>query len=140
MRLCVDFKITINRFLKLNHYQLPLISDIYTKLAGNYIFSTLDLKSAYNQVALDEVSKALTTISTPIGLFQYTVLPFGLATAPSIFQMVMDTILSGIPNCAVYLDDIIVGGKDEEEHNQNLVVVLDRLASFGVRLARDKGM
>ena len=140
LRLCVDYKVTLNKYLKLNHYQIPLISEIYTKLAGSKIFSTIDLKSAYNQVPLDEESRNITVISTPIGLYKYNVLPFGLATAPSIFQRVMDTILADVPECVVYIDDIIVGAQDEADHKRILITVLYRLNSFGVRLAKDKGI
>ena len=70
------------------------------------------------------------------GLFQFTRLPFGVASAPSIFQRIMEGILQGIPGICVYLDDILVSGKDIQEHNRNLEAVFTRLEEAGFRLKR----
>jgi hypothetical protein len=115
LRLCVDYKITVNKYLVPIHYQIPLVNDIYSKLANCILFTKLDLKSAYNQVPLAYNSRIFTTVSTPIGLFQYTVLPFGLNTAPSLFQQIIEIIISGLAGVSGYLDDIIIGGTTEEE-------------------------
>ena len=98
----------------------------------------LDLSHAYLQIPLDEASRRLTTINTHKGLFEYQRLPFGIASAPSIFQRVMENLLQGIPRVCVYLDDILVSGTTEEEHLTNLSQVLLRLGSAGMRLKREK--
>ena len=99
-------------------YPLPKIDDILPSLAGGKTFSKLDLAHAYQQIQMADDSKKYTTINTHIvkGLYQYTRLPFGIASAPSIFQRTMETILQGIPNVSVYIDDILVTGKSDEEH------------------------
>ena len=79
---------------------------------------------------LTEDSRNYVTINTHRGLFRYTRLPFGVASAPSIFQKVMDTVLQGLPNTICYLDDILVSGATKEEHLHNLEMVLQRLEQY----------
>ena len=100
--------------------------------------SKLDLSHAYLQIPLDEASRRLVTINTHKGFFEYRRLPFGIASAPSIFQRVMENLLQGIPRVCVYLDDILVTGSTEEEHLSNLAQVLTRLGTAGMRLKREK--
>ncbi|BHF65693.1 hypothetical protein SprV_0200870600 [Sparganum proliferum] len=78
VRICGDYKLTINSATKLNPYPLPRIEDLYASLAGGHQFTTLDLKHAYNQVVLDTESRDATTINTHRGLFRYKRLPFGV--------------------------------------------------------------
>ena len=94
----------------------------------------MDLAHAYMQVPLEDTSKALTTINTHKGLNQYNRLPFGISSAPAIFQRTMETILRDIPQVFVYIDDIVVTGGTEIELLQNLDVVLKRLKEKGIRL------
>lgn len=79
------------------------------------------------QVQLEEESRQYVTINTHRGLFRYNRLPFGVASAPSIFQSVMESLLQGIPGVCVYIDGILVTGRTEEEHLDNLTEVLRRL-------------
>ena len=83
-------------------------------------------------------SRRLVTINTHKGLFEYTRLPFGIASAPSIFLRLMENLLQGIPRVCVYLDDILVSGTTEQEHLANLEQVLERLESAGMKLKRPK--
>ena len=140
VRICGDYKVTINREAKLDiHvYPLPRIEDLFANLSGGQFFSKLDLNSAYQQIELDEASKKFTTINTSRGLFQYNRLPFGIASAPSIFQRAMETLLRDIPGVSVYLDDILVSGRNIQDHLINLQNVLDRLQSAGLTLKREK--
>ena len=89
---------------------------MFASLAGRTKFSKLDLAHAYQQVCLDESSKHLTTINTHHGLFAYNRLPFGVSTVPAIFQRLVDSLLQGIPNVGAYLDDILITGRNDEEH------------------------
>ena len=82
------------------------------------------MTQAYLQIPVDKESKKYTIHK---GLFQFTRLPFGVASAPFIFQRIMEGILQGIPGVCVYLDDILVSGKDIQEHNRNLEAVFTRL-------------
>ena len=138
VRLCGDYKVTINRVAKLDVYPLPRIEEILASLAGGTKFTKLDLAHAYQQVQLDEESKKFTTINTSKGLYQYTRLPFGIASAPAIFQRTMEGLLQGIPNVSVYLDDILITGKSDEEHLKTVEGVLARLEKAGLRLKRSK--
>lgn len=138
IRICGDYKVTINQASKTDTYPLPKIEDLFASLSGGQLFSKLDLASAYQQIHLEEESKEYTTINTHKGLFCYNRLPFGVASAPSIFQRVMDNILQGLKHVCVYLDDILITGPTEEAHLQNLDTVLTRLESAGMRLKRNK--
>ena len=138
IRICGDYKVTINKEAKVDTYPLPQIDDLLAKLAGGQTFTKLDMSHAYQQLELDEESKKYVTISTQKGLFQYNRLPFGVASAPGIFQRTMDSLMQGLPGVVCYLDDILVTGKTNEEHRDNLEKVLQRLEEAGVRLKKEK--
>ena len=97
----------------------------------------LDLSQAYQQLPLYSDSK-FTTINTHKGLFQYEHLPFGISTAPSIFQQVIKSLLGDLPNVRVYIDDILISGKTEADHLRNLELVLSQLSSAGITLKCSK--
>ena len=138
IRICGDFKHTINKAAKPEIYPLPRIEELFACLSGGQTFTTLDLSHAYLQLELEEESQELVTINTPKGLYKYTRLPFGVASAPAIFQRTMESVLQGLPMVCVYTDDIIVSGKTPEEHLYNLNEVLQRLESAGLRLKQEK--
>uniref|UniRef100_A0A3B3Q5Y7 ribonuclease H n=1 Tax=Paramormyrops kingsleyae TaxID=1676925 RepID=A0A3B3Q5Y7_9TELE len=119
-------------------YPLPRIEDIFSSLAGGEKFSKIDLSQAYLQMEVEESSRKFLTINTHKGLYQYNRLVFGVASAPAIWQRAMDQVLQGIPQTQCYLDDIIVTGKDDTDHLQNLSMVLTRLNEYGLRAKRDK--
>ena len=87
---------------------------------------------------LDDQSKGLVTINTHRGLYQYTRIRFGIASAPAIFQRIMDIILQGIPHTICYIDDILITGVDDQEHLANLKEVLRRLQYHGITLKKTK--
>ena len=138
IRLCGDYKVTINPVLDVDQYPLPKPEDIFATLSGGQHFTTLDLTHAYNQLLLDEESRKFVTVNTHKGLYQYTRLPFGIASAPAVFQRTMDTILQGIDGTACYIDDIIVTGKSDDEHLAHLEEVLKRLQRHGVHVNQAK--
>ena len=98
VRICGDYKITLNPTLEVDRYPLPSPESLFATLSGGRIFSKIDLSHAYQQVLLDNASQELVTITTHRGLYCYTRLPFGVASAPSLFQRIMDTVLRGLPN------------------------------------------
>ena len=104
LRLCGDYKITVNPAIEIDQYLLLKPEDLFASLAGGTKFSKIDLTSAYQQLCLDEESQGLTTVNTHRGLYKYTRLPFGVASAPAMFQQVMDTVLQGLPNVICYLE------------------------------------
>ena len=138
VRICGDYKVTINRASKLDTYPLPRVEDLFAALGNGKSFTKLDLAHAYQQIKLDEASRDLTVINTHKGLYRYNRLPFGVSSAPAIFQRIMEGILQGIPNVAVYIDDILVTGKTDEEHLDTLDRVLTRLQEKGLRLKKRK--
>lgn len=137
-RLCGDYKVTVNPVLEVDQYPLPKPNDLFASLSGGACYSKLDLKHAYNQMELDEQSQKLATINTHRGLYRYRRLPFGIASAPAIFQKAMDVILQGMNHVICYIDDILITGANLEEHLANLEEVLKRLQEHGVRLREDK--
>ena len=138
VRLCGDYKVTLNPSLDVDQYPLPRSEDLFATLAGGKHFSVLDLSNAYQQLLLEEASRKFVTINTHRGLYRYTRLPFGIASAPAIFQKTMDTILQGIPGVLCYIDDLLVTGKTLGEHMRNLEMVLQRAKQYGVRIKREK--
>ena len=102
LRICGDYKVTVNKVSTLDKYPIPKIDDLFATLAEGKSFTKLDMSHAYQQVLLDDESKQYVTINTHKGLFRYNRLPFGVSSAPAIFQRTMDSLLQGIPNVAVY--------------------------------------
>jgi hypothetical protein len=138
VRICGDFKVTLNPVIQNDKYPIPRIEDIYANLAGGQKFSKLDLAHAYLQIPMDEASREYVTITTHKGLFRYRRLPFGIYTASGIFQRAIDTTLQGLEGVQVYADDLLVTGKDDQEHWSNLKKVLDRLQAAGLRVKKEK--
>ena len=93
MRICGDFKTTVNRALKTKSYPLPRVEELFTKMSGGKSFTKLDMSNAYLQLPPDEESSQLVTINTHKGLFKYDRLPFGVSSAPAIFQHCMESLL-----------------------------------------------
>ena len=138
VRVCGDYKLTVNRIAKVDSYPLPQIEDLFAKLSGGKTFTKLDLAHAYQQLMLDENSRKHLTINTPKGLFEYERLPFGVTSAPAIIQRTMETLLQGLPHTCMYIDDILVTGDSENEHLPNLDALLNGLKSAGIRLQQKK--
>ena len=147
-----DFKLTVNHVSKLDRHPIPKVEDLFVKLSGGVIFSKLDLSSAYQELELDEelkqytvinkqytvIDKQYTVINTHCGLFHFNHLPFGISSAPGIFQLTIKNLLNGIPRVILYLDDILVIGVVKEDHLHNLQLVFERLHSAGLFLKKDK--
>ena len=131
IRVCGDYKLTVNQVAQVDTYPLPLVQDLFASLANGKSFTKLDLAHAYQQLPLDKNSRPYTTINTHRGLFRYTRLPFGVAAAPAIFQRTMESLLGDLPHVCIYLDDVLVMGESEVAHLRNLVAVLDKLESAG---------
>ncbi len=98
----------------------------------------LDLLQAYNQLLLDDRSKKLVTINTHQGLYSYNRLPFGVESAPAVFQRTMEQILQGNDGVACNIDDIVITGKTDQDHLDGLEKVLKRLSKHGVRAKKAK--
>ena len=138
VRICGDFKVTLNPVLDVDQYPLPKTEDVFANLAGGEKFTKIDLRQAYLQLHLSEDSKPLLTINTHKGLYRYNRMTYGISPAPSIWQRTIDTILQGLPGVQCILDDMIITGKNDAEHLQNLERVLQRLEQYGLRVNIDK--
>ena len=138
IRICGDYKVTVNQVSKLDNYPIPKTEELLAKIGGGQKFTILDLSHAYQQLLLDEESRKYTTINTHKGLFMYTRLPYGISSSPGIFQRTMENLLAGIPYVIVRLDDILVSGENDEKHMQNLEEVLKRIYTAGLRLKKSK--
>ena len=137
-RICGDYKVTVNQVLAVEEYPLPTPEDLFSTLSGGKIFSKLDLSQAYLQLPVQEESKPYLTINTHQGLYAYNRLPFGVSSAPAIFQKLMDKVLHGISGVTCYIDDILICSADEETHFSTLEKVFSRLESHGFRLKLEK--
>lgn len=131
-RMCVDYRL-LNRKIIPDKFPLPRIEDILDNLGNSKYFSVMDLQSGFHQIPLNEGSRPMTAFSTDRGMYQWKVLPFGLNIAPSSFSRMMHLAFSELgPNIAfVYMDDLIVLGRNEKEHLENLEKV------FGICLHRN---
>ena len=138
LRLCGDYKVTINQETVDQPYPLPTAEDIFTTLAGGEHFTKIDLSNAYAQVGMEENSRKFLTINTPKGLYEVLRLPYGVKTTPHLFQSIMDQVLQGIPGVCCYIDDILITAPNEAHHLMRLEAVLERLKKFNIRAKSEK--
>jgi hypothetical protein len=134
LRLFGDYKATLNTCLLTDQYPLPIFSEMSQKWVVCKYFSKLDLKKAYLQLKVHEDSQKYLTVNTPKGLFQYSRLVYGVASAPALFQQVMDEILQGLKGVTCYIDDVLVAGRTVDQAERKLCRVLTRLARYNVRV------
>ena len=126
-RFCIDFR-KLNYICKRSSWPLPVIDDMLAVLGKSKYFTTLDLKSGYCQGPLDKRDKEKTAFTCHRGLYEYNVMPFGLANAPGVFQKLMSVVLQDLGKFAMaYLDDIIIFSPSMEEHIKHIQLVFDRL-------------
>ncbi|EGT45549.1 hypothetical protein CAEBREN_25839 [Caenorhabditis brenneri] len=138
IRMCADYSTGLNDSIEQHRHPLPTAEDIFTIINGGKFFTQIDLAEAYLQIELDDQSKNLLSINTHKGIYQFQRLPFGVKSAPGIFQQVMDQLVNGIEGVSAYLDDIIITGGTIEEHNIRLKKVMCRINEFGMRMKLEK--
>ena len=140
-RLCVDFRkvkelqqevITAGKTKgQISIHPLPKIDEMYAKLKGAKVFSTIDLRSGYHHIALGKSSRAKTAFVTPFGKYEFLMVPFGLAQAPAYF-------LKGLKFMMMYLDNIIIFSQDESQHLEHLEIVFSCLQEAGLKMKCSK--
>lgn len=127
VRFCTDFR-KLNSVSCFDSYPMPRFDELIERLGKAYFMTTLDLCKGYRQVPLDPSCKPYTTFRSSSGLYQYTIMPFGLHGAPATFQRLMDCALMGCEQyAAVYLDDVVIYSGSWQEHLRHLVDILKRL-------------
>ena len=147
-RLCVDFRkvnelqqevITAGKTKgQISIHPLPKIDEMYAKLKGAKVFSTIDLRSGYHHIALGKSSRAKTTFVMPFGKYEFLMVPFGLAQAPAYFQLLMNKALKGLKFAMTYLDNIIIFSQDELQHLEHLEIVFSHLREAGLKMKCSK--
>ena len=128
IRVCGDYKVTVNSVLEVDQHPLPNPEELFVELSGGEKFSKLDLSRA-------EDSREYVTINTHKGLYR---LPFEVSSASAIFQSKIEQVLQGIPMVVCRVDDILISGKNDQEHLIHLNEVLARLERAGLRLKLSK--
>ena len=137
VRICVDLK-CLNECVQREFHPLPHVEETLAQLTGAQVFTKLDANSGFWQILLASKSRMLTTSITPFGRYCFHKLPFGITSAPELFQCRMNSMLSELPGVLCLMDDVLVFGKNQAEHDAHLEAVLKRIESAGVTLNPSK--
>ena len=138
LRMCVDYR-RLNAVSQADAYPMPRVDDLIDRLGKARYITTLDLSRGYWQVPVDEESRPMTAFTTPYGLFQFRVMPFGLHGAPATFQRMMDNLLWDVgPYAAAYLDDLIIHSEEWGDHLDQVRTILQKLRKAGLTLKPKK--
>jgi hypothetical protein len=129
-RMCVDYR-SLNEVTIKNKYPLPRIEELFDQMKGMRIFLKIDLRSRYHQLKIRELDIPKTAFRTRYGLYEYTVMSFGLTNAPAYFMYLMNKVFMEYLDkfVMVFIDDILIFSKTEEEHEKHLRMVLEKLRS-----------
>ena len=137
LRICVDLK-HLNEAVQREVHPLPKVDETLAQLSGATIFSKLDANSGFWQILLSEESRPLTTFMSPFGRYWFNKLPFGISSAPELFQKRKSTILKGLEGVVCQMDDVLVFGRNVTEHDKRLMAVLIRIKEAGATLNHEK--
>ncbi|KAI5742739.1 hypothetical protein M8J77_010808 [Diaphorina citri] len=138
VRICGDFSQTINKYAETQFYPLPIQDEILSDLALGKVFTAIDLCKAFHQLEVSEESQKLLTINTPMGLLQYTKLPYGVKSASFIFQKKIDELLRNCRNVRSFIDDVFIIGDSVEDCYKNTVEVFKILNENNVKVNINK--
>jgi hypothetical protein len=129
-RMCVDYR-SLNEVTIKNKYPLPRIEDLFDQMKGASVFSKIDLRSGYQQLKIRESDIPKIAFRTQYGLYEYTVMSFGLTNAPAYFMYLMNKVFMEYLDrfFVVFIDDILIFSKTMEEHEEHLRLVLEKLRS-----------
>ncbi|GJT82268.1 putative reverse transcriptase domain-containing protein [Tanacetum coccineum] len=127
-RMCIDYR-ELNKLTVKNHYPLPRIDDLFDQLHGSSVYSKIDLRSGYHQLHIKEEDIPVTSFRTRYGHFEFQVMPFGLTNAPVVFMDLINRVCKPYLDkfFIVFINDILVYSKDEEEHGRHLKIILELL-------------
>lgn len=139
-RLVIDYAQTVNRFTPLDAYPIPLVSELLDQISKYTFFSYIDLKAAFHQFALKSDECSLTAFEADNRLWEFKCIPFGLRNSPAAFNRALQELLQDLPNLHIYMDDIVIGGKTKEEHDDNLQKFLDRAKLKNITFSKEKSV
>ena len=134
---CGDYR-RLNTVTVDDRYPVPRLQDFTATLAGKTIFSKIDLVRAYHQVPMTPNDIPKTAVITPLRLYEFLRMPFGLKNAAQAFQRLMDKGCQGLARVFVYLDDILVASEDRHQHLRDLTELFGRLEDYGLVIKRTK--
>ena len=137
-RMCIDYRELNHRTIK-DRYTIPSMRDLYRQLRGNTIFSNIDLRSGYHHIRIRESDQPKTAFITDKGTYIWRRMTFGFCNAPAVFQRAMNNIFHGLHFVIIYLDDVIICSKTEEEHFQHLQLVFQRIRKYNLKLRVNMG-
>ncbi|BES94023.1 Reverse transcriptase (RNA-dependent DNA polymerase) [Nesidiocoris tenuis] len=136
-RICGDYR-RLNAVTTPDRYPIPHLQDCNHMLFGKKIFSSVDLRRAYQQIPVHKDDIPKTAVITPFGLFECPFMPFGLCGAAATFQRFIHEVTRGLDFIYVFLDDILIASADEEQHLQHLKILFDRLQQYGLKVNSEK--
>ena len=137
LRVCLDPR-DVNKAIKRDHYKTPTVEEITHLLAGSKKFTKVNGTSSYLFIVLDYELSLLTTFNTPWGRYRFIHLPWGLTCAQDIFQQMMDRILEHCEGVIGIADDVVIYGKDDEDHDQKLHRFMQVASQHGLVFNREK--
>ncbi|GBL79545.1 Transposon Ty3-I Gag-Pol polyprotein [Araneus ventricosus] len=137
LRICLDPR-NLNKAIKREQYVIPSVDEIIRRLEGKQCFSVLDLKEGFWQIPLDKDSAELCTFNLPFGCYKFNRLPFGICSAPEVFQKKNQKLFGDIKGFEIYFDDLIIVGKNKEEHDKISLEVLERAKENIIKINPNK--
>ena len=137
VRICVDLT-KLNAAVRRERHILPSVEHLLGQMSGARVFSKIDANSGFHQIPLSQSSQLLTTFITPFGRYAYQRLPFGISSGPELFQREMSRILEGLEGVVCLMDDVVIFGRSQDEHDKRLRTALDALVLSGITLNRAK--
>lgn len=137
VRICIDPK-DLNRAIKREHFPMKTVDEVVSNMTGAKVFSKLDATSGFWQIRLDEESSRLCTFNSPFGRYRFTRLPFGIKSAPEVYQRIMSQMVEDIEGAEAIMDDILIWGVDRTQHDERLKKVLDRVLEYNLKLNLEK--
>ena len=137
VRICVDLK-PLNSSVLREIHPLPKVDNTLAQLSGAKLFTKLDANIRFWQISLAKKSRHLTRFVTPFGHFCFNKMPFGISSAPEHFQKRMNEIIDGLPGVLCLMDDVLVYGSNQHEHDTHLHAVLTRIQNAGITLNKNK--
>ena len=139
VRICVDMR-RVNEAIQREKLPIPTVDEVLGEMNGNTVFSKLDINMGFHQIELEEGSRDITTFSAGDSLYRYKRLSFGVNSAPEQYQNIIRQTIADCPGATNIADDLVVYGRTTEEHDSNMVILLEQLQERNLTLNKDSGL